>query len=244
MKAGSRCLSSLSLAAVSCVTSFYRSTLSAKKDHWEEFPFIKPDLGKATQRNFVASLENLNFEITRIFREDDSILRLIRSRLFQYQMGSVYSDIDILSEAYLRTASAIRQGREVTNVQGWLRSTSLNIIAELSRQDKKQKSLEDKVKHFTFIEPDLYRENFSVDEQVLKDLSLALKTLSPEDSEIISLRFIQQLSWQDISKLYEKRGDLVSVTAIRKRGQRALERLRQSFHKLSSQINIQDELRG
>jgi DNA-directed RNA polymerase specialized sigma24 family protein len=58
----------------------------------------------------------------------------------------------------------------------------------------------------------------------------AIKLLSPEDQEILRLRFILELSYKDIQDYYLKQRDTsTSIPALRKRLARAAQRLRNKF---------------
>ncbi len=51
----------------------------------------------------------------------------------------------------------------------------------------------------------------------------------PEDKqELLELRIVQELSWNEVVSYYAAQGKDVKVATLRKRGERALEELRQA----------------
>ena len=55
---------------------------------------------------------------------------------------------------------------------------------------------------------------------------VALEKLNPQDSQILNLRFGRELSWDEIPPYLKHDGKPPSTSAARKRGSRALQRLR------------------
>jgi DNA-directed RNA polymerase specialized sigma24 family protein len=59
----------------------------------------------------------------------------------------------------------------------------------------------------------------------------ALETLSPGDRSLIQWKIVEGLSWQEVqARLVTEGEDPVPQATLRKRGQRALERLRRAYH--------------
>ena len=53
--------------------------------------------------------------------------------------------------------------------------------------------------------------------------------MSQDDLEILFLRIVKGLSWAEVRCHYLEKNQDLSVSSLRKRGQRALTKLRQSF---------------
>lgn len=180
-------------------------------------------------------LRLLNEVISRLLgsKHDPSSLRLIyavRRILRQFHLDHRFSASDIFIEAYLRTHLNIQEGRVIDNLPGWIYKVSLNIIREHSRQCIKDRQ---------FIFDAAYElTNYShinssldlVEEKSVLLLVEALEKLSDLDREILSLRNGRGLSWQKIREhfLHSQQREF-STTTLRKKGERALKRLRKVF---------------
>jgi DNA-directed RNA polymerase specialized sigma24 family protein len=117
----------------------------------------------------------------------------------------------------------------------WLTKVSFNIIRE-----HKRKACRDQVISQELTSHDEFKnrneEQKELDCEMKKKINFLLKSLSElkeEDLEIIRLRFVQGLTWDETSKyLIRFRGDLKikkTENSLRKRGSRILYRLRQAF---------------
>jgi DNA-directed RNA polymerase specialized sigma24 family protein len=149
-------------------------------------------------------------------------------------MNSYPQDTDVLMEAYLRTRSQIYEGKSIENIPGYLRGVCFKIIQEYSRKRGRFRDLENRLItndfYLTVSSIDLSLEGFS-DEQI-EVLSQALEKLSPTDVEILKLRIIEELSWDQVVERINAKSDggkRLSNQAARKKGSRALKRLQQNF---------------
>ncbi|NEO72457.1 sigma factor-like helix-turn-helix DNA-binding protein, partial [Moorena sp. SIO3H5] len=70
------------------------------------------------------------------------------------------------------------------------------------------------------------------DDENLKLLELALQKLEPQDSQLIVLRHIEGLSWQQVVSHLASNGEVVTEASARQRGNRSLKRLRKIFFEL------------
>jgi DNA-directed RNA polymerase specialized sigma24 family protein len=166
-------------------------------------------------------------------------MAFIRRSLRQFCLYGLYSDIDIFMDAYLRGVDHISDPNkpDIGNVYAWMRATSYNVIRELSRERRNRfceftEAIEQhQHRHWTM---DKFAALQNCIEERIQRVVQAFASLSEKERRIIELRFIQQLPWSDVQQqLVQDHGELPSkIPALRQRGKRALNRLRNGFHKL------------
>jgi len=171
-----------------------------------------------------------------------SLLAFIRRSLKQFRLDGHLTEIDIFTEAYLRGIQYLQQAdNSIRHPKAWMRITAYNVIRELHRNQSRYAA----AAYDDFIENDLGRQVVAQDQQVqLVDAQAidtdiyavfqALRALPTCDRILIGLKVINGLSWREIRQWYGQWFDdpAPSEAALRKRGQRALERLRQQYHRL------------
>ncbi|WP_293100768.1 RNA polymerase sigma factor [Moorena sp. SIOASIH] len=140
-----------------------------------------------------------------------------------------------MNETYLRGIKLLESGQEIKNPRAWIRKTSLNVIREMSRKQKKEQLWDSNLIEHQIAPEDshsLCSEN-SEDED-LRLLELALKKLDPKDSKLIVLREIEGLSWRQVVNHLASKGEYITEASARQRGKRALKRLRNIFFELNN----------
>lgn len=157
------------------------------------------------------------------------IFFFVRRTLIQFHLHSDIEESDIIIEAYLRTIKSIKSGLSINNLSAYLTRVCYNIIREYSREQKKSEELCNSLakNHLDLINSDL--QISGLDEEKIIILKEALKRLSSEELRLLQLRIVEELSWKEINKYYTLLKDiqcLDDTSKIRKRGQRALKRLR------------------
>jgi len=160
------------------------------------------------------------------------LIFFIKRTLRQFNLESHYQEMDILSEAYIRTQKRIDAGEIIENFPAWLKAVSLNIIREKSKKRLKDQSLQQNlISTGHGSEETMNRlEQDTTDFEAIKTLLESLKSLSPEDIEILKLRIVKGLSWDEVAEALDKTGrNPRNAAALRKRGERALGRLRNNF---------------
>ncbi|NJO65247.1 MAG: hypothetical protein HC836_46240 [Richelia sp. RM2_1_2] len=85
-----------------------------------------------------------------------STLTFVLHSLTQFNLSQSYSVTEILIEAYLRGVKKIETGEYIENPLAWIRSTSYNIIRELSKERKKLYQLEEEYKIESLIDSNLF----------------------------------------------------------------------------------------
>ncbi len=168
-----------------------------------------------------------------------SLHSFIRRTLRQFNLNDIYTEIDIFNEAYLRGVSLTKTGTAINSPNAWMRKTAFNVIRELSRRCRREQSVVyNQLAKIDQVESEVasgLKEDSLVSDQVIETdiqaVLLSLQELDLKDSRIIQLRTIQELSWKEVSQhLVELGEEVQSEAALRKRGQRAMERLRQLYH--------------
>jgi RNA polymerase sigma factor (sigma-70 family) len=157
-----------------------------------------------------------------------SMLFFIYQMLRQFNINDVDAS-DILLEVYLRGRRAIESGKTIQNIAAWARKTAYNIIVLSQRRDKNTPKPLCIEEISPYIEPT--SEDLNSDFEAIE---VALQQLKPIDQTIIRLRFLEGLSWQEIAERLGESETIISQAALRKRAQRALNRLRSNFHSVNN----------
>ena len=114
---------------------------------------------------------------------------------------------------------------KIRHPKAWIRSTIHNIIREKSRARKKILQLTEDIPLEQDENVDLSRVDYC-----LNAVAQAYQNLEHDDRKLIELRFLQGLNWKDV---HEKLGDRdLKMPALRKKGQRVLNKLRKEYHKI------------
>jgi RNA polymerase sigma factor (sigma-70 family) len=165
-----------------------------------------------------------------------SLSIFVRTRLRNFHLNQFYDLTDVLNEAYCRGVKLIESGESIRNTSAWIRSTAYNIIREWSREQKRTQPLESNLEFkvdvaLAKIAP--VPENV-IDEHLMV-VQTALQQLSHRDKIILSLRFEEGLSWQEIGEQLQASGERPQKEAtLRKRGERAIKNLRTMYHSILS----------
>lgn len=163
-----------------------------------------------------------------------SLLAFIQRTIRQFGLQVYITEIDIFVEAYLRGVKYTQEHQtEIRQPKAWMRRTAYNIIRECKRDRQRYSAL-------AFDElmdqgPPGQSAPDGVDStEIANSISTvlqALETLSPGDRSLIQWQIVEGLSWQEVqARLVAAGEDSVPLATLRKRGQRALERLRRAYH--------------
>ena len=154
----------------------------------------------------------------------------IKNELKQLHLEQV--DVyDVISEVYLRGIKKITSGENIKNPGAWIRVTSYNVILEMSRKQKKEQPDSEFLENQ--VAPKTCEENSEVQLNILRK---SLENLSEKERLILELRFFQDLSWKEVRSILASKGEILTESNLKKKGSRALEKLRKSFF---SSLNIQ-----
>lgn len=164
-----------------------------------------------------------------------STISFIQRSLMQFHLASQFEPHEILNDAYVRGKEYIWSGGIIRSPHSWLKSTSLNIIREISRRQKKEQLLYPELVELI---PSLRTTEDSV--VTLKNIDNTWKTLmnslealgrtDPEGVRLLRLK-TQGLSWKEIhQQLVKEDGVAPSESTLRQRGCRVTKTLRKIYH--------------
>jgi DNA-directed RNA polymerase specialized sigma24 family protein len=160
----------------------------------------------------------------------DKLFGFLKFHLRNFGLQTRYSEAYILNEAYIRSAGLIDKGETIHNLSAWLKQTSYNIMRELNRQQWKTQPFDD---HLTDKYP-----NPVVPEEDEKSATLrkAFQKLDEKDQHLLELKVNQDLPWKQIQAILSQEwGENPSQSALRKRKERALLKLRRLFDMIQSE---------
>lgn len=196
---------------------------------------------KENSESPVASKKELNDLVTEIMSEESataySLFSFVYLKLRQFNLTSQVEVHEIFVEAYLRGINVIEKGGTIERPSAWLKGTAFNIIREYSRKTKKEypsdSSLIDNLPNNEF-------NKFNEAEEIEKHLNAVQKSLTilrkenQDEAKLIYLKNINGLTWKQIREiLIQEEGDNApSIETLRKRGSRALHRLRKIFSEI------------
>ncbi|MBD1917625.1 MULTISPECIES: sigma-70 family RNA polymerase sigma factor [Cyanophyceae] len=162
-----------------------------------------------------------------------SLLAFIKRTIQQFGLQAHITEIDIFVEAYLRGVRYTQQNQEhIRQPKAWMRRTAYNIIRECKR---------DRQRYLAVAFDELMEQEAAgggptaVDDETIANaiasVLQALAALSPGDRNLIQWKVVEGLTWPQVqAKLVAAGEEWASLATLRKRGQRALERLRHAYH--------------
>jgi RNA polymerase sigma factor (sigma-70 family) len=154
---------------------------------------------------------------------NESFLLFIKRFFDQYELDSYYQTHEVLNKSFLRVEMRKRI-ENIPNIEAWFRGTAFNIIRQYARKRSRETLIPNEIYEEI---PDLNSNSNAEDIEEYKPLREAFLQLPTEKQELLSLRFVRGLSWNEIADFYRERGEKVSAATLRKRHQRALNTLRQ-----------------
>ncbi len=170
-----------------------------------------------------------------------SLLAFIKRTINQFGLTAYITEVDIFVEAYLRGVRYTQQHQEpIHQPKAWMRRTAYNIIRECKRDRQRYSAaaFDELMAQPPAIDS---APPPAVDEEALHtaltSVLTALGSLSPDDRDLIRWKVIEGLTWKQVQAQLIARGDEpISHATLRKRGQRALERLRQAYHTVNGEL--------
>lgn len=149
---------------------------------------------------------------------------------------------EILGEVYARGIRHIVERKKgIENPLGWIRLTANYVIREHSRKVRCSVSLESVSASEAKLVVSCEMETLVTQEEIKADiqaLHVALGQLAQSEREILYLRHMEDLSWQEIGRRFIDCGrDEISEATLRQKGYRALVRLRKLFHAARAELS-------
>lgn len=153
----------------------------------------------------------------------------------QFHLASQFEPHEILNDAYVRGREFIQSGGIIRSPHSWLKSTSLNIIREISRKQKREPLIDPEIAELILslrtTEDSVVRlKNIDNTWKTLMNSLEALGGTDPEGVRLLRLK-TQGLSWKEIhQQLLKEDGVAPSESTLRQRGCRATKTLRKIYH--------------
>lgn len=170
----------------------------------------------------------------------NGVYKNVQARLRQFNMTNNYSPDDIIIETISRWDRKTKKGEQVPNLEAWMKLTAFNCIRELYRQDNRvtasmRVNLHDPSTFET--NPSLLQAVIAASETSTEDegedrwqqVREVMSKLPEDKRELLELRIIEELSWNEVASRYTAQGKDIKVATLRKRGERALEELREAL---------------
>jgi DNA-directed RNA polymerase specialized sigma24 family protein len=119
----------------------------------------------------------------------NNLRRNFKSRLKQFHLLGIYEPDEVLNEAVLRLIKALQKGNTIPIPEAWIKLTGLNIVREMKRRKQKCQNLDP-----TNIPESVFASGEDINLDLIKQeysdrVHDALKKLSPENQELLNLRF-------------------------------------------------------
>lgn len=171
--------------------------------------------------------------------DEHNVLPFIRHLLLKFNLIGSIHEIDILIEAYTIAIRRIREeDYEIRRPPYWFKGTALNLIRNIRKELDKGEKAREKIKseQLNYINSkDNLTDSIELEENFrIKAVTNAIDTLNESDRRILNLRIVEGLSWSDIAEKLVDEGteesfDSKLINCLRKRGQRALKKFRESY---------------
>jgi DNA-directed RNA polymerase specialized sigma24 family protein len=178
--------------------------------------------------------------------EARSILAGFRRSLQQYGIEHEWKPKDILVEVFIRTERKFDSGEQIyiENTKAWIRKVGFLVVKELSRKRSKEQTIVSQLNRgrspelrTAYAQENLTTVNEINEKEVSEDLEKvrrALQMLEPKNREILRLRLIEKIPYEEIlrNNLVTDGSKVQTVTALRKRYSRAYQQFRRLFHEV------------
>jgi RNA polymerase sigma-70 factor (ECF subfamily) len=137
-----------------------------------------------------------------------SVYRYVRYRLNDEQLAE-----DIAAEAFLRLLDALNRRAEIRDLRAWLLGTTANLIFDHLR--RKYRRPQENIEDLEFLpgldNPEATTEESDQNRQVRS----AMHNLTPDQQQVLSLRFLLECSIQETARIMRKSEGAVKVLQFR-----------------------------
>ena len=166
-------------------------------------------------------------------KEPQPLRSFVVRTLRQFHLSRIHDEGDIILSVYLAGITEIVSGKTIDNFSGWFRAVALRIMTKSYKEEKKEREGIKRSENIVETVSDaqgLVNEDFSK-QQVDTFINGWNKRLNEMERKILLLIIDEELSWKDIGTqlVFEKyeNDDNNLVTRVRKKGNRALHKLRE-----------------
>jgi DNA-directed RNA polymerase specialized sigma24 family protein len=165
-------------------------------------------------------------------KEPQPLRSFVVRTLGQFHLSRIHDEVEIISSVYMAGRKEILSGKTIDNFSGWFRAVALRTMKKYYKEEKREGIKRERLENIVETVSDaqgLVNEDFS--EQQVDTLINGWKRLNERERKILLLRIDEELSWKDIGTqlVFEKyeNDDNNLVTRVRKKGNRALHKLRE-----------------
>ena len=180
------------------------------------------------------------------------LVTYINTRLWQYHLRHQYEASDVLAKTYTKVERKIideeiqikglkvivtsdEEGPSTKELEFWLKRFLYNDVRDLSKKElrfnKELTKLKSRIisqESYATLDSNILSISYEGRDKFQKaSLQKALSKLMPNDKKILFLRHVDDLKWGEIGKILN-----ISEASARKKGNRALKRLKDNFHLL------------
>jgi len=186
---------------------------------------------KEVQKNLDPKYQGLHKAISMACQSNDanslSLLLSVQAELNRYGLARSESASDVLHIALLRGKKTIDNGKIIPNPSAWLRLTCRYVIKEKKRGSQREAQFDSVDSIAAQPSEDIAENAYS---GKYSALAKELQRLSDDDRELLTLKVVHELSWEEIQiRLVDMGYPKYSLAALRKRKSRAVQRLRQNL---------------
>jgi len=179
--------------------------------------------------DFIQVRQGVNQEVSQaVFQvlQADWLRIHIRGRIHALKLSSLISEEDIIQYVVKCLTETINAGTTVNYPVAWSKLVSERRIQKLYKQNKFSEATESEtIEYLASLrcnDNSFYNNN--------EEINKKIQQLKPASREIIKMRFFEGLSWDKIADiLSEQEEKRIRVATARKRGERALNELRQMY---------------
>jgi RNA polymerase sigma factor (sigma-70 family) len=165
------------------------------------------------------------FEVRQVLQSEWLKIRN-RNRIHALKLSSLISEDDIIQYVIMCLIEAIKSGKQIEHPIAWAKLVSERRIQKVYRKCKFTEATESEtIEYLANKHQD--KIDFNDNNERIKE---NIEQLKPASKKIVEMRFFEDLSWKQIAEvLSRKEGKRISTATARKRGERALNELRQIY---------------
>lgn len=165
------------------------------------------------------------FEVRQVLHSEWLRIR-IRGRIHALKLNSLMSEEDIIQYVVMCLIKTIKSGKQVEHPVAWAKLVSERRIQKLYKKYKFTEATESEKIEYLASKHQVENDFSDNNEQISKNI----EQLKPASREILKMRYFQDLSWGEIAEILSRQeGKQIRETTARKRGERALNKLRQLY---------------
>ena len=183
-------------------------------------------------------LEDVVIELLAPGKKPFNPLLWIDNRAAQMGLRNQVDSEEIFREAYLRSRKFIKDGNKIENYIGWLRNSCLLILKEERTKIIRARKNTEKIVREEMNSGDLNSLDECISpEFVNKENVLILQKargfINKRDNELLNMRIVEGLEWK---KIKQRIDEDIPLTTLRKRGERAVSKLRKVFYSIKEDM--------